>query len=74
MIPKPELRGFWWDSHTKPTFGETSAEVAIVQPELLFFATRNLLVGAKHMTLCDLHETFWNIGTSAFNLLQASQT
>ena len=34
IIPKPELRGFWGDSLTKPPFGVTSAEVAIICPEL----------------------------------------
>ena len=33
IIPKPELRGFWGDSLTKPPFGVTSAEVAIICPE-----------------------------------------
>ena len=32
IIPKPELRGFWGDSLTKPPFGVTSAEVAIICP------------------------------------------
>ena len=31
IIPKPELRGFGGDSLTKPPFGVTSAEVAIIQ-------------------------------------------
>ena len=35
IIPKPELRGFWGDSLTKPPFGVTSAEVAIICPEYL---------------------------------------
>ena len=30
IIPKPELRGSWEDSLTKPPFGVTSAEVAII--------------------------------------------
>ena len=34
IIPKPELRGFWWDSLTKPPFGVTSAEVAIICPDM----------------------------------------
>ena len=29
-IPKPEVRGFWANSLTKPPFGVTSAEVAII--------------------------------------------
>ena len=29
IIPKPELRGLWEDSLTKPPFGVASAEVAI---------------------------------------------
>ena len=33
IIPKPELRGFWGDSLTKPPFGVTSAEVAIICPD-----------------------------------------
>ena len=33
IIPKPELRGFWRDSPTKPPFGVTSAEVVIICPE-----------------------------------------
>ena len=31
-IPKPELRGFWGDSFTKPPFKVTSAEVVILCP------------------------------------------
>ena len=34
IIPKPELRGFWGDSLTKPPFKVTSAEVVIIRPEL----------------------------------------
>ena len=30
IIPKPELRGFWGDSLTKPPFKVTSAEVVII--------------------------------------------
>ena len=30
IIPKPELRGFWGESLSKPPFGVTSAEVAII--------------------------------------------
>ena len=37
IIPKPELRGFWWDSLTKPPFGVTSAEVAIICPDPMIF-------------------------------------
>ena len=33
IIPKPEVRGFWGDSLTKPPFGVTSAEVAIICPK-----------------------------------------
>ncbi len=33
IIPKPELRAFWGDSLTKPPFGVTSAEVAIISPD-----------------------------------------
>ena len=36
IIPKPELRGFWKDSLTKPPFGVTSAEVAIICPVILY--------------------------------------
>ena len=36
IIPKPELRGFLGDSLTKPPFGVTSAEVAIICPERCF--------------------------------------
>ncbi len=32
---KPELRGFWGDSLTKPPFGVTSAEVVIICPDFL---------------------------------------
>ena len=32
ILPKPELRGFWGDSLTKPPFRVTSAEVAIICP------------------------------------------
>ncbi len=34
IFPKPELRAFWEDSLTKPPFGVTSAEVAIICPEV----------------------------------------
>ena len=34
IIPRPELRGFWGDSLTKPRFGVTSAEVAIICPDI----------------------------------------
>ena len=33
LIPKPELRGFWGDSPTKPAFKVTSAEVVIICPD-----------------------------------------
>ena len=33
IIPKPELRAFLRDSLTKPPFGVTSAEVAIICPD-----------------------------------------
>ena len=36
IIPKPELRGFWGDSLTKPPFKVTSAEVAINCPDGLY--------------------------------------
>ena len=36
IIPKPELRSFWGDSPTKPPFGVTSAEVAIICPDSFF--------------------------------------
>ena len=32
IIPRPELRGFWGDSFTKPPFKVTSAEVVILCP------------------------------------------
>ena len=32
IIPKPELRGFWGDSLTKPPFKVTSAEVVTICP------------------------------------------
>ena len=32
IIPKPELRGFWVDSLTKPPFMVTSAEVVVIWP------------------------------------------
>ena len=35
IIPTPELRGFWGDSLTKPPFGVTSAEVAIICPAFI---------------------------------------
>ena len=34
IIPKPELRGFWGDSLTKPPFKVTSAEAVILCPEI----------------------------------------
>ena len=39
IIPKPELRGFWGDSLTKPPFGVTTRrkQVAIICPERCFF-------------------------------------
>jgi len=30
IFPRPELRTFWKDSHTKPPFGVTSDEVVII--------------------------------------------
>jgi len=33
-IPKPELRGYWGDSLTKPPFKVTSAEVALKLPTI----------------------------------------
>ena len=35
IIPKPELRGFWGNSLTKPPFKVTSAEVVIICPEAI---------------------------------------
>ena len=35
IIPKPELRGYWRDSLTKPPFKVTSAEVVIICPDNL---------------------------------------
>ena len=37
IIPKPELRGFLGDSLTKPPFGVTSAEVAIICPDIYVY-------------------------------------
>ena len=34
IIPRPELRGFWGDSLTKPPFKVTSAEVVIICPDV----------------------------------------
>ena len=48
IIPKPELRGFWGDSLTKPPFGVTSAEVVIICPDIInisFFADPTILIG-----------------------------
>ena len=33
IIPKPELRGFWGDSLTKPQFKVASADVVIICPD-----------------------------------------
>ena len=33
IFPKPELRGYWGDSLTKPQFKVTSAEVVIICPD-----------------------------------------
>ena len=54
IIPKPELRGFWGDSLTKPPFGVTSAEVVINCPDIsiFFFRTCNL------MNLCSWKPSF----------------
>ena len=43
IIPKPELRGFWGDSLTKPPFGVTSADVVIICPELCESEARGFL-------------------------------
>ena len=36
IIPKPELRGFWGSSLIKPPFRVTSADVAIICPDVFF--------------------------------------
>ena len=52
IIPKPELRGFWGDSLTKPPFGVTSAEVAIICPEQCIYRTNfNQLPGVNEISL-----------------------
>ncbi len=38
IIPKPELRSFWWDSPTKPPFRVTSADVVLICPEIWWLA------------------------------------
>jgi len=42
IIPKPELRGFWRDSLTKPLFKVTSAEVVINCPEYMLHDAWNV--------------------------------
>ena len=37
IIPKPDLRGFWKDSLTKPPFGVTSAEVTTICPDVSIY-------------------------------------
>ena len=44
IIPKPELRGFGGYSLTKPPFGMTSAEVAIICPDYLDFFKQMLFL------------------------------
>ena len=38
IIPKPELRGFWGSSLIKPPFRVTSADVAIICPEIITYS------------------------------------
>ena len=38
IIPKPELRGCWGDSPTKPQFKVTSAEVVIICSENIYIS------------------------------------
>ncbi len=49
-LAAPELRAFWGDSLTKPPFGVTSAEVAIICPDIILFLTRikDILGGIHH--------------------------
>ena len=44
IIPKPELRGFWGDSLTKPPFQVTSAEVVIICPDEIGLFYKRLVV------------------------------
>ncbi len=79
IIPKPGLRAFWGgfpghfggDSLTKPPFGVTSAEVAIIWPEFMF----PLIFGLRNLNICwNQHlekETFqknWHLQTSMLPL------
>ena len=36
IIPKPEVRGFWGSSLTKPPFRVTSADVVIICPDFRY--------------------------------------
>ena len=55
IIPKPELRGFWGSSLTKPPFRVTSADVVIICPDIYIAYTgqirttfANILAIAEH--------------------------
>ena len=51
IIPKPELRGFYGDPITKPQSKVTSAEVAIICPDLFnFFSHAKLAIDLIHIT------------------------
>ena len=42
IFPRPELRTFWKDSHTKPPFGVTSDEVVIICPDPFTFHSKQI--------------------------------
>ena len=44
IIPKPELRGFWGDSLTKPPFKVTSAEVVIICSDKMQLNTKGVFL------------------------------
>ena len=44
VIPKPELRGFGVDSLTQPPFGVTSAEVAVICPDIYIYIYRYIYI------------------------------
>ena len=67
IIPKPELRAFWGDSLTKPPFGVTSAEVAIICPEKYeqkstgFHTLKSwcLMLNHTHLAVLDPEKKVW---------------
>ena len=65
VIPKPELRGFWKDSLTKPPFKVTSAEVVIICPDTDHIPVMDLTAHGEFSHLCHGQKSlYWGWETS----------